>query len=96
MANAILFAMELTIDKFGRIILPKKIREHMGVGAGLKVEVKETADGVLLTPARGKSGLVMKEGILILAGSAENSAEIDWNSLVADEREERIRKIAGA
>jgi AbrB family looped-hinge helix DNA binding protein len=95
MANAILIAMELTIDKFGRVVLPKKLREHLGVGVSLKVEVKETAEGILLKPVRQASNLVMKDGILILKGSGENSDRIDWDSLVEDEREERIRKIAG-
>jgi bifunctional DNA-binding transcriptional regulator/antitoxin component of YhaV-PrlF toxin-antitoxin module len=95
MANAILFAMELSIDKFGRVVLPKKLREHLGVGLSPKVEVKETAEGILLKPVRRTSGLMMKEGILIHSGSGENSDHIDWDSLVDDEREERIRKIAG-
>jgi bifunctional DNA-binding transcriptional regulator/antitoxin component of YhaV-PrlF toxin-antitoxin module len=36
MANAMLLAMELTIDKFGRVVLPKKLREHLGVGPASK------------------------------------------------------------
>ena len=36
--------MELTIDKFGRVVIPKKLREHLGVGLSLKVEVQETAE----------------------------------------------------
>jgi len=87
--------MELTIDKFGRVVLPKKLREHLGVGPSLKVEVKETPEGVLLKPVRRASNLMRKDGILILKGSNQKSDHIDWNSLVDDEREERIRKIAG-
>jgi bifunctional DNA-binding transcriptional regulator/antitoxin component of YhaV-PrlF toxin-antitoxin module len=95
MANAILIAMELSIDKFGRFVLPKKLREHLGVGLSLKVEVKETAEGILLKPVRRTSGLMMKDGILIHSGSGENSDHIDWDRLVDDEREEHIRKMAG-
>ena len=40
------------------------------------------------------SNLIKKCGILILRGSGEDTANIDWDSLVEDEREERIRKIA--
>jgi AbrB family looped-hinge helix DNA binding protein len=87
--------MELTIDKFGRVVLPKKLREHLGVGPSLKVEVKETPEGILLKPVQRTSNLIRKNGILILKGSGEKSSQIDWHSLVDDEREERIRKIAG-
>jgi AbrB family looped-hinge helix DNA binding protein len=85
--------MELSIDKFGRVVIPKKLREHLGVGMSLKVEVKETPDGILLKPVRRQSGLMMKDGILILRGGGDNS-HINWDTLVDDEREERIRHIA--
>jgi AbrB family looped-hinge helix DNA binding protein len=85
--------MELKIDKFGRVVLPKKIREHLGVGLSLRVEVKETRDGILLQPVRRESGLMMKDGVLILRGGGDNS-HINWDTLVEEEREERIRHIA--
>jgi bifunctional DNA-binding transcriptional regulator/antitoxin component of YhaV-PrlF toxin-antitoxin module len=85
--------MELSIDKFGRVLLPKKLREHLGVGKSLKVEVKEMPNGVLLTPVRHGSGLMRKDGILILRGGGDDS-HINWDTLVQDEREERIRHIA--
>jgi AbrB family looped-hinge helix DNA binding protein len=85
--------MELSIDKFGRVVIPKKLREHLGVGAGLKVEVKEAPDGILLRPVRRESGLMMKDGVLIHRGSGKES-HIDWDKLVEEDREERIRHIA--
>ena len=91
--SAIIVAMELSIDKFGRVVIPKKLREHLGVGMSMKVEVKETPDGILLKPVRRQSGLMMKDGILILRGGGDNS-HINLDTLVDDEREERIRHIA--
>jgi len=85
--------MELSIDKFGRVVIPKKLREHLGVGLGRKVEAKETPDGVLLKPVRHGSGLMRKDGILILRG-CEDDSHINWDTLLQDEREERIRHIA--
>ena len=86
--------MELSIDKFGRVVLPKKLREHLGVGVGLKVEANETPDGILLKPVRRVSGLMRKDGILIHRGSGGDNSHIDWERLVEDERQERIRHIA--
>jgi AbrB family looped-hinge helix DNA binding protein len=85
--------MELKVDKFGRVVLPKKIREHLGVGLSLKVEVKETPEGILLKPVRRESGLMMKDGILIHRGGGDDR-QINWDTLLEDEREERIRHIA--
>jgi AbrB family looped-hinge helix DNA binding protein len=86
--------MELKIDKFGRVVIPKKLREHLGVGVSLSVEVKETPEGILLKPVRRQSGLVMKDGVLIHRGGGDNG-HINWDTLVEEEREERIRHIAG-
>jgi bifunctional DNA-binding transcriptional regulator/antitoxin component of YhaV-PrlF toxin-antitoxin module len=91
--SAIIIAMELSIDKFGRVVLPKKLREHLGVGLSLKVEVKETPEGILLKPVRRESGLMMKDGILVHCGGGNNS-HINWDTLVEEEREERIRHVA--
>jgi AbrB family looped-hinge helix DNA binding protein len=83
--------MELSIDKFGRVVLPKKLRDQLGVRIGLKVEVLETADGLLLKPVRHASTLVHKSGVLVHQG--KNSPQVAWSSLVEDEREERIGRM---
>ena len=92
MANVIVFAMELSIDKFGRVVLPKKLRERLGVRSGLTVEVLDAAGGVILKPVRHAPTLIRKQGILIHQGQPSRS--VAWPTLVEDEREERIRKIA--
>jgi AbrB family looped-hinge helix DNA binding protein len=84
--------MELTIDKFGRVVIPKKLREHLGVGLSLKVEVKETPEGILLKPVRRGSGLMIEDGILIHRGGGDEG-HINWGALVEDDREERIREL---
>jgi AbrB family looped-hinge helix DNA binding protein len=93
MANAIINGMELKIDKFGRVVLPKKLREHLGVGVSLKVEVTETPEGVLLKPVRRESGLIMQDGLLIHRGNSADAEPIDWRRLIEEDREERIQHI---
>lgn len=83
--------MELSIDKFGRVVLPKKLRDQLGVRIGLKVEVLETADGLLLRPLRHASTLVHKNGVLVHQGKP--SPQIAWASLIEEEREERIGRM---
>jgi bifunctional DNA-binding transcriptional regulator/antitoxin component of YhaV-PrlF toxin-antitoxin module len=92
--------MELSIDKFGRFVLPKRLRDHLGVQLGLKVEVVETAEGLLFKPSRPTSALVRKNGILVHQGQPNPASPpsripsgIPWSTLVEDDREERIRQI---
>ena len=40
-----------TLSTKGQLILPKAVRDHRGWGPGSKLEVEETADGVLLRRA---------------------------------------------
>ncbi|RAX19568.1 MULTISPECIES: AbrB/MazE/SpoVT family DNA-binding domain-containing protein [Actinomyces] len=42
--------MELTIDSGGRILLPKSLRESLGLLPGTKVDVSPYGGGVQLTP----------------------------------------------
>jgi AbrB family looped-hinge helix DNA binding protein len=38
--------MTLKIDKAGRIVLPKPIRQRLGLRAGAALEVRETAEAL--------------------------------------------------
>lgn len=44
--------METTIDRFGRVVIPKRVREDLGLKAGEPLVIEEQAEGILLKPAR--------------------------------------------
>ncbi len=50
------------IDKFGRILLPKKMREQLGFTSGSEIEVEEDDDKIILRAVRSKSQLKKKKG----------------------------------
>jgi len=41
--------MTLKIDKAGRVILPKPIRDRLGMLPGCNIEIEETPNGLLLS-----------------------------------------------
>ncbi|HMQ28095.1 MAG TPA: AbrB/MazE/SpoVT family DNA-binding domain-containing protein [Acidimicrobiales bacterium] len=43
--------MRTTIDRAGRIVVPKAIRERLGLGAGVEVEVVERDGTIEITPS---------------------------------------------
>jgi AbrB family looped-hinge helix DNA binding protein len=59
--------MRATIDKAGRLVIPKALRDHLGLRSG---EVEVTADGASLRvePIAGES-LDERDGRLVIPGS---------------------------
>jgi len=79
--------MQVKIDKAGRIVLPKAVRERHGLTEGTLLDVDETDGAIVLCPVRTKPPVRMKDGILVV--SAETVGDIE--GAVAQEREARLR-----
>ncbi|MBM4350637.1 MAG: AbrB/MazE/SpoVT family DNA-binding domain-containing protein [Deltaproteobacteria bacterium] len=82
--------METTIDKFGRVVIPKEIRVHLGLKSGEVLQIERLEDEVMLKPLREESPLHIKEGVLVFSGSATGNMK----EAVRLHREEQLRKIA--
>jgi AbrB family looped-hinge helix DNA binding protein len=93
MPFAILNGMTLKMDKAGRVILPKPVRDRMGLRAGSALEAVETAEGVVLKPVDRRPSLIKKGSFWIYAG--EIPAGYDILKAIDDDREERMRKAWG-
>ncbi len=85
--------MTLKIDKAGRVVLPKPLRDRLGINQDSDLEVIETTDGVLLKNVSLKPSLIRENGFLVHTGSLPPS--YDWNRLVEDERNEQDRRNLG-
>lgn len=57
--------METTIDSGGRVVVPKVLRDRLGLSPGSRVRIVEV-DGVLtLEPARSAVRLEDRDGVLV-------------------------------
>lgn len=83
--------MELTLDKFGRILLPKNIRDELGLHPGSSLEVKRNKDGIQLCPIEGTQATVKKGNILVFVGKLSG----DVDETLKQVREERDRRNLG-
>ena len=88
-----IMVMTLRIDKAGRIVLPKPVRERLGLKPGSALGLEELAEGVFLRPLHQRASLVEKAGLVMHMGQAPSG--FDWARLVEDHREERLQDVAG-
>ena len=68
--------MRTTIDKAGRLVVPKELREQVGMTAGV-VEVTCDGSGIRIEPVAG-AGLQTKRGRLVIpkSGSGVDDAAV--------------------
>ena len=85
--------MTLKIDKAGRMILPKPVRDRIGLQAGSELEMQETPEGLVLKTVELRPSIVKKQGLWVYTGTAPPG--FDTVPAIRDDREERIRKLAG-
>ena len=79
------------VDRFGRVVLPKALRDLLGLRAGDAVEIEATAGQLSLRAVEATSPLVMKGVVLVFTGVALGNLE----AAVAADREERVRGLSG-
>lgn len=60
--------MRTTIDGGGRVVIPKAIREQLGLAPGVEVEVAERDGRVEIEPAVAAIELVEADGHLVARG----------------------------
>lgn len=77
------------MDAVGRLVVPKPVRERLGINGPAALELTEVEGGVVLTPARRAPRLVERDGILV-AERTEPGPPLDWE--VVREVLERTRR----
>jgi AbrB family looped-hinge helix DNA binding protein len=56
---------KLTIDKLGRIVLPKPVRDKLQLAPGDELDLETSNDQVTLRPSRGTAQLRKKHGVWV-------------------------------
>ncbi|NNM88119.1 MAG: AbrB/MazE/SpoVT family DNA-binding domain-containing protein [Phycisphaerae bacterium] len=57
--------MQITIDKAGRIVLPKPLRQSLCLEAGDTLELTSQGENISLRPVRGVSPLQKEKGVWV-------------------------------
>ena len=84
--------MTITIDRAGRIVVPKSLRERFNLVAGTELEIEASGECLQLRKVGAEPALVRKKGILVHRGGAR--VDLDVAAFIRAERESRSRRIA--
>ena len=82
----------LTIDKAGRVVLPKPVRDALQISPGDSLELESSEEHIILRPAKGRVRMYKKQGVWVLHGDAPLPAGAveDTMRKVRREREQAI------
>lgn len=83
--------IKLRIDKGGRVVIPKPVRERLGFRPGAQLEAHEEARGLVLKAPSAKVAMVREDGLWVHQG--EPTGPLDFQAVIEEVREERHRAI---
>lgn len=85
--------LTMTIDKFGRIVIPQQVREALHLSPGTKLEIaKETETAIVLKVVRDESVIEIRNGWPVIRCK---DPAIDIVKMIKEDREERDKKLMG-
>ena len=82
--------MKTTLDRFGRLVIPKEIRDKLGLKPGAEIDIGDNGNEVIVKPLGDETPLEMEDGVLVYSGVAT----ADLADAVRKHREDRLSKVA--
>ncbi|PWJ55845.1 transcriptional regulator, AbrB family [Quadrisphaera granulorum] len=69
--------MEAVVDSVGRIVVPKALRDALGLTPGTRVDLSRYGAGLQLVPSGRTARLVEEDGVLVARGSGGTRIDDD-------------------
>ncbi len=83
---------KVTLDKAGRVLIPKSLRQILHLGAGDALLLESEGDQITLRPVRSEPLLKKEHGVWVYQGQPTNASIPDS---IDQEREKRLRGLMG-
>ena len=90
----------MALDRFGRVVIPKDVRDRHGWKAGVALQLVEDGEGIRLTTgfaaaAEPSRGLMVHDGRLVYDAAFTVPAGTAIDQALAADRAERDQHLAG-
>ncbi|HEY7389555.1 MAG TPA: AbrB/MazE/SpoVT family DNA-binding domain-containing protein [Bryobacteraceae bacterium] len=85
----------LVIDKAGRVVIPKPLREELNLEPGDSLEMESVGEQITLRPIRGTGPLTKENGVWVFHSDDEPLPASATDNMLQEIREERDRANAG-
>ena len=86
---------KVTLDRAGRVVLPKALRDEMHLSPGDTLDLTVKGDEVTLRPRRGATPLQKERGVWVFRTGKPVTAD-ETEETLRDIRAQRHRQNAGA
>jgi AbrB family looped-hinge helix DNA binding protein len=83
-------ASKVSIDKAGRVVLPKTLRDRMQLAPGDDLLVESEGERITLRPVRPQATLRKERGVWVYQGEPSDASIPE---LVDRQREKRLREL---
>lgn len=82
--------MQTKLDKFGRVVIPKSVRQNLGLKPGEILQLEESGEKIIIKPNQKEECLSLKDGILVFTGNADG----DILESIKNNRKKRIKHLS--
>jgi|HubBroStandDraft_1064217.scaffolds.fasta_scaffold1425614_1 AbrB family looped-hinge helix DNA binding protein len=82
------------IDKSGRIVVPKKLRDELHLTPGTRLRIERAGEQIVLEQDYPEPRLELRDGLLVMVGGPPIGDD-DVLDLIDKQRERRMRFVSG-
>jgi AbrB family looped-hinge helix DNA binding protein len=83
---------KLTLDRAGRVLIPKGLREQLHLGPGDALQLESEGDEITLRPVRPQALLKKEKGVWVYQGEPSDAS---IPALIDAEQNKRLRDLIG-